>query len=341
VHVSLRASYGPVAEASGAAVPLLPYLDGFTLGEGRTPLRPMPGLARQLGIARLGIKDESRNPTGSHKDRMSAMGVAQALDFGAHTLVLASSGNAALSAAHYAQMAGLACEVATYEDMPEAYVRALDAAGARRFGFADNAGRWAFVRECARQPGYFALTNHHLPALGSAPLAIEGYKPIARECLEQGGLPDHLLVPTARGDLLWGLYAGFCELLAAGHITRLPRLWAVEPFARLSRVLEGGALHGDYPGRTDQFSTAGATVTYLQWQAVTASGGGAVVVGDDEARTARRLLAQADLGAELCAAAGLAALRQLRERGAVAPEAHAVLMLTADASRDPSWPDPT
>ncbi|OUL97987.1 pyridoxal-phosphate dependent enzyme [Variovorax sp. JS1663] len=340
VHVSLRASYRTAAETAGAPVPLLPYSEGFTLGEGRTPLRPMPGLAQRLGIARLAIKDESRNPTGSHKDRMSAMGVAQALDFGAHTLLLASSGNAALSAAHYAQMAGLACEVATYDDMPAAYVRALDAAGARRFSFADNAGRWGFVRERAREPGFFALTNHSLPALGSAPLAIEGYKPIALECLEQGGLPDHVIVPTARGDLAWGVYAGFRELLAAGHITRLPRLWAIEPFGRLARVLEGGALHADYPGLTDQFSTAGATVTFLQWQAVTASGGGAVVVSDDEARAARRLLAQSDVSAELCAAAGLAALRQLRERGAVAPESHTVLMLTADASRDPSWPDP-
>ena len=94
------------------------------------------------------------------------------------------------------------------------------------------------------------------------------------------------------------------------------------------------------PASTVQFSTAGATVTFLQWQAVVATGGGAVVVGDDEARAARRLLAQAGVSAELCAAGGLAALSQLRERGAIGADAHVVLMLTADASRDPSWPDP-
>jgi threonine synthase len=318
----------------------MPYTQSFTLGEGCTPLRPMPELARRFGIARLGIKDESSNPTGSHKDRMTAIGVTQALDFGAHTLVLASSGNAAVSAAHYAQAAGLACEVATYDDMPAAYARALDVAGARRFAFADNAGRWAFVRERARQAGFFALTNYSLPALGSAPLAIEGYKPIAHECLEQDGLPDHVVVPTARGDLTWGIFAGFRDLLAGGRIAKLPRIWAVEPFGRLSRVLEGGALAADYPGRTAQFSTAGATVTFLQWQAVIDSGGGAVVVGDDEARAARRLLAQAGISAELCAASALGALQPLRERGAIAAGDHVVLMLTADASRDPSWPDP-
>ncbi|CAN7571039.1 pyridoxal-phosphate dependent enzyme [Variovorax paradoxus] len=335
VHVGLHASYLP---ESGSPLPM-PYAPGFTLGEGGTPLLDMPELAHEFGVARLALKDESCNPTGSHKDRMTAVGVAQALDFGAHTLVLASSGNAAVSAAHYAWAAGLGCEVATYEGLPAAYARQLDALGARRHAFADNAGRWAFVRERSQHPGYFALTNYRLPALGSAPLAIEGYKPIALECLAEGGLPDHLVIPTARGDLAWGIYAGFRDLLAAGRISRLPRLWLVEPFARLSRVLAGGALDGAYPGHTAQFSTAGSTVTFLQWQAAVASGGGAVVVGDEQARAARQKLTAAGVSAELCAAAGLDALRQLREGNAIAADAHVVLMLTANASRDPSWPD--
>ena len=344
-HVALRASYLPDLEneterAEGHDAIPMPYASGFTLGEGQTPMLEMTELARHFDVARLGLKDESSNPTGSHKDRMTAVGVAQALDFGAHTLVLASSGNAAVSAAHYAWAAGLRCEVATYEGMPATYSRQLDALGARRYVFADNAGRWAFVRERSQYPGYFALTNYRLPALGSAPLAIEGYKTIAPECVADAGLPDHIVIPTARGDLAWGIYAGFRDLLAAGRIPRLPRLWLVEPFPRLARVFAGGAINGSYPGHTAQFSTAGATVTYLQWQAATATGGGAVVVNDDEARAARRLLTAAGVSAELCAAGGLAALRQLRESGAIAADAHVVLMLTANASSDPSWPDP-
>ncbi|WPG38962.1 pyridoxal-phosphate dependent enzyme [Variovorax sp. EBFNA2] len=334
-HVGLRASYRP----GGPDVVPMPYVQGFSLGEGHTPQHDMPALAEQFGVARLSIKDESRNPTGSPKDRLTAMGVAQALDAGAHTLVLASSGNTAVSAAHYAWAAGLGCEVATYEAMPATYARQLDALGARRYVFADNTGRWGFVRERSQYPGYFALTNYRLPALGNAPLGVEGYKAIAEECLQDGGLPDHVVVPTGRGDMAWGIYAGFRELLAAGRIARLPRMWLVEPFPRLSRVLEGGALNGSYPGRTAQLSSAGATVTYLQWQAATASGGGAVVVGDDEARAARRLLTAAGVSAELAAAAGLGAVRQLREAETIAADAHVVLVLTSDASSDPSWPD--
>jgi threonine synthase len=336
VHTSLRASY----RHQPGVRHYLPYSAGVSLGEGDTPLSASQPLAHIVGVAQLHIKDESHNPTGSHKDRMSAIGIAQALDFGAHTVVLASSGNAAISAARYADAAGLACEVATYQGISPAYAHKLDEDGALRFEFADNAGRWAFVAQRAQEPGYFALTNYHIPALGSAPLAIEGYKAIAYECQASGCVPEHIMVPTARGDLAWGIYAGFADLLKAQAIQALPKIWIVEPFARLSYVLGGASLHSNYPGHTEQFSTAGATVTYLQWQAATASGGGAVVVPDVAARKARQLLTQQGYSAELCAAAGLAGAQQLRQQGKVAAHEQVLLILTANASNDPTWPDP-
>ena len=341
VFVSLCARYSKTAGAAHSHY--LPYTSGISLGEGNTPLVDVPLLARAAQVGSLHIKDESQNPTGSHKDRMSAIGVSQALDFGAHTVVLASSGNAALSAARYAHAAGLACEVATYAGMPAAYADLLDVYGARRFEFDDNLGRWAYVAKRAAQPGFFALTNYHLPALGSAPLAIEGYKAIAYECRDDGYLPEHIMVPTARGDLAWGIYAGFRDLLEAGVIDALPKIWIVEPFARLSKVLAGRgshqALHDNFAGHTAQFSTAGATVTYLQYQAATATGGGALVVTDVQARAARALLDDSGFSAELCAAAGLAAIEQLCMLQAVQAHSKVMLVLTANASRDPSYPD--
>lgn len=342
VHVSLRAHYeGPPARTGGGFDPAdhLPYRRAFSLGEGRTPLLEVPALAQLLGIGRLSVKDESRNPSGSHKDRMSAAGVSQALDFGVGTLVLASSGNAAVSAAQYARAAGLRCEVASYDGMPGIYARRLKTLGALRHAFPDNEQRWAYVDGRAREGDCLALTNHRLPALGSAPLAIEAYKAIAYECQAEGCVPEHIVVPTARGDLAWGIYAGFEDLRAAGAIERLPRIWAVEPFGRLSLVLEQGApLHGSFSGNTAQFSTAGNTATYLQWQAATASGGGAVVAGDEEARAMRSLLAEHDLSAELCTAGALAAVPRLRAQGRLAAQAHVLWILTADARCDPSVP---
>jgi threonine synthase len=251
-------------------------------------------------------------------------------------VVLASSGNAAISAARYAQAAGLRCEVAAYDGMPQVYVKLLDEYGAIRYSFPDNDSRWAFVRERSQQIGYLALTNFSLPALGSAPLAIEGYKLIAQECADEGVLPSDIVVPTARGDLAWGIFAGFRELVQAGVIGTLPRMWIVEPFARLSKVLKGSDLHANHAGQTAQFSTAGATVTYLQYQAACESRGGAVVVNDETAQSAREELRTQGVSAELCAAAAFAAIAKLRSEQHLQASSQVLWLLTADASRDPS-----
>ncbi|HYF17344.1 MAG TPA: pyridoxal-phosphate dependent enzyme [Ramlibacter sp.] len=336
VHVSLAASYIEGAKAGVS----LPFFGAGSLGEGATPCRDLPALARALGVARLQVKDESRNPTGSHKDRMSAFGTAHAQLAGVRTVVLASSGNAAVSAAAYAAAAGLACEVATYDGMPLPYVRELERLGAVRHSFPDNDARWRFVAERARSDDVLALTNHQLPALGSAPLAIEGYKLLAQEIAEAGELPHHVVVPTSRGDLVWGIWRGLRELLAGGRITEMPRLWVSEPIARLSRVLQGEPLHGSYPGVSAQFSTGGHTVTWLQHEAATGSEGGAVFVPDDQARRARWDLREHGLSPELCAAGTLAAAWQLVRSGRIQRDERVLLVLTAASTRDPSWPDP-
>jgi len=312
----------------------LPYTQGVSLGEGGTPCLDLPRLARAYGLRQLSAKHEGMNPTGSHKDRMSAQAVSRALDVGAETVVLASSGNAAVSAAAYCAAAGLACEVATYQDMPEPFARALHRLGARRITFGRGFGRWEHLRRRVEQDGAFALTNYSVPAVGSPAFGVEGYRAVALECVAEGCIPDHVLVPTARGDLLWGLYSGLRDLLQAGLIARMPRLWAVEPFPRLSRVLEGAAPQGEFSGATAQFSIAGSTVTLQQMLAVQRSGGGAVVVGDADASEGSAQLAAQGLWVELCAGACLGALAQLRARGEIASSEHALLLLTAKGDRD-------
>ncbi|MDP4076073.1 pyridoxal-phosphate dependent enzyme [Acidovorax sp. A1169] len=312
----------------------LPYTHGVSLGEGNTPCLTLPRLARSLGIRELTAKHEGVNPTGSHKDRMSAQAVTRALAVGASKVVLASSGNAAVSAAAYCAAAGLPCEIATYRDMPESFARALDRLGARRVAFDQGLDRWTHVRRQVLDEGAFALTNFSVPAVGSPAFGVEGYRAVALECVAEGCVPDHVLVPTARGDLLWGLYSGLRDLLAAGLITHMPRLWAVEPFARLSQVLAGAPAQADFSGSTAQFSIAGSTVTLQQQIAVQRSGGGAAVVGDaDAARGVAELGAQG-LWVELCAGACVGAASQLRRQGRIAPEDHVLLLLTAKGDRD-------
>ncbi|WP_114972156.1 threonine synthase [Rhodoferax ferrireducens] len=312
----------------------LPYMDGISLGEGNTPCLDLSRLARELGIRQLTAKHEGMNPTGSHKDRMSAQGISRALDVGAQTVVLASSGNAAVSAAAYCAVAGLRCEVATYRDMPESYARALYRFGAKRFVFEQSFDRWAHVRQRVEREGAFALTNYSVPAVGSPVFGVEAYRAVALECVADGCVPDHVLVPTARGDLLWGLYSGLRDLLAAGLIPHMPRLWAVEPFPRLSRVLAGESLQAEFAGQTAQFSIAGSTVTLQQKLAVERSGGGVVVMNDMDAAQGVSQLAAQGLWVELCAGSCLSALASLCTRGQILPSEHALLLLTAKGDRD-------
>lgn len=312
----------------------LPYTHGVSLGEGNTPCLALPRLARSLGIRELTAKHEGMNPTGSHKDRMSAQAVTRALAVGAHKVVLASSGNAAVSAAAYCAAAGLPCEIATYRDMPESFARALNHLGARRVAFDRGLDRWTHVRRQVLDEGAFAITNFSVPAVGSPVFGVEGYRALALECVAAGCVPNHVLVPTARGDLLWGLYSGLRDLLTAGLITHMPRLWAVEPFARLSQVLAGAPAQADFSGSTAQFSIAGSTVTLQQQIAVERSGGGAAVVSDADAARGVAELGVQGLWVELCAGACVAAAAQLRRQGRIAPEDHVLLLLTAKGDRD-------
>jgi len=316
----------------------LPYQDGVSLGEGGTPCLELPRLAAELGIGKLSVKHEGMNPTGSHKDRMSAQAIARAMEAGASSVVLASSGNAAVSAAAYCAAAGLQCEVATFRDMPQVFVTALRRLGAKRFAFEEGTQRWDHVRRRVENDGAFALTNYCLPPVGSPVFGVEGYRAVALECAADGCVPDHVMVPTSRGDLLWGIYSGFRDLHATRLIDRMPRLWAVEPFPRLAKVLHGEPAQREFPGDTAQFSIAGGTVTLQQLHAVQRSGGGAVVVDDKSANKGTASLAREGLWVELCAGSGVAAVTQLLADNRIARSDHVLLVLTAKGDRDPFDP---
>jgi threonine synthase len=119
-----------------------------------------------------------------------------------------------------------------------------------------------------------------------------------------------IYVPVARGDLLWGLYMGFEHLLQTEQIKVMPRLVAVEPFARLSLALTGTSPQAIFVGQSKQSSIAGNTITMQSVLALQRSAGTALVVGDDEAIIARASLAKRGFLFELCAAAAWAAYKR-------------------------------
>ena len=125
-------------------------------------------------------------------------------------------------------------------------------------------------------------------------------------------------------DRLWGILLGWQQLLRAGRIPRLPRLHAVEPYARLSRARGAGDARGLWEGTTDQYSIAGGTVTLQSLEALARSGGSPVEVTDAAAAQAQQRLERLGLATELSSAAALAAVTRLRRAGQLDAESSVV-----------------
>ncbi len=311
----------------------LPVWQPVTLGEGATPCLEADALAKTEGVGQLWLKCESANPTGSHKDRMAAQLVSRARLAGAQRVAAASSGNAGVSLAAYCAAAGLRADIAITRNCPPLQREAMQRFGAHLTAFDDSLARWPHVADLCRNQGAFAGTNYLNPPVGTHPYGVEGYKPIAQEILDACGLPTDIVVPTARGDLLWGILLGWQHLLRAGRIPRLPRLHAVEPYARLARARSAGDARGLWEGSTDQYSIAGGTVTLQALEALRRSGGSPVEVSDAAAAQAQQRLERMGMATELSSAAALAAVTRLRRAGQLDAESSVVLIHTSDGRR--------
>lgn len=316
---------------------LLPLTDFPELGEGNTPLLPLRTLATKLGLAEVYAKDESRGPTGSHKDRMSGLLVARAAQLKRPGVVAASSGNGGHSLGAYAGTAGVACTILSTKKLSEPWKQAALATGATLKIVETSEDRWKVMKEMVEKDGWYPATNFLSPPVGSNPFAVQGCKTIAYEIVEELGQDqvDAVLVPTCRGDLLWGLYEGFVEAHAAKKISHVPRLYAVEPFPRLERILSGE----DYRTKFTQpdhpmVSIGGTTSAYQALEGVKLSRGGACSVTTDQTIRARNELAALGLYLELSSAAALAGLYNLVEAKTVRKGERVVMICTSHGYKE-------
>ncbi|WP_344927589.1 PLP-dependent lyase/thiolase [Saccharopolyspora gregorii] len=305
----------------------LPLRGARTLGEGGTPLFPLPAELAPDGVE-VWVKNEAANPTGSHKDRFSWGAVGRAAAAGCAGVVAASSGNAAVSLAAYAALYGLECDLAVTTAVPAPIVDAVRATGARLHVFEDAEQRWDFVRDRAADPGRLAVTNYVRPAVGSSPFGVDAMRPLGWEVVDGlGRVPEHVLLPTARGDLAFGAHLGLREA-ARRHDRPGPRVHLVEPFPRLSAVRAGASVHDSFPGTATGAPSIGGGSTTVQAQRVLAESGGDPVVADGAAAAAERL-ARHGILLEGASALVLPALHRLHGSGRIAPGETAVLVATA------------
>lgn len=323
--------------------PLLPVSAPrkITLEEGRTPLVDCPGLAEQAGVARLLIKDESRNPTWSHKDRASAVAISDALARGARAVTLASSGNQGISAAAYAARAGLGCVVFVMSSAP-AMARTLIQAYGGMVVATDMVGRWLLMEEGVRRYGWYPMGGWTRTAYTGNPYGSEGYKTIAYEVCQQldWQAPDVVIVPTAGAEVLYGMHRGFVDARRLGWIDRLPRLVAAEPAAGAPtyHALERGLTYipSVKTGPTVALSIGASIGSSRGLFGVRESDGLGAAVSEDEILGAYRLLARHEgLFVEPSSAASIAAALQLGQAGQLARSSTVVCVSTASGMKDP------
>ncbi len=314
----------------------MPYTSWVTLGEGGTPCTSFVSLADELKVAKVFIKNEGLNPSGSHKDRASCMAVTRAIDVGATTIVAASSGNGGVSLALYAAAGGIRCCIVSTPTLSPIYTRAITMTGADLVTVPETPGRWRFVAEMVKERNWFPATNYLDPPVGSNHFGLDGLKTVAYEIFEDMGGEnlEVVVVPTSRGDLIWGLYEGFRQITELGLLKTVPRLFAVEPFPRISRVLAGEEFTGSFPGKTALVSIGGSTVTYQAIEAIRASGGGAVVVNDEDVIRDQLRLAQHGCYTESSSAATLTGLDILLKQGQVSRDASVALVATSNGYKE-------
>jgi len=310
-----------------------------SLGEGRTPLLHLERTGARIGIPHLYLKDESRNPTWSYKDRLAAVATTKALADGADTVVVATTGNHGAASAAYAAAAGMRCVALTLASVPQTMKVLMQAYGAKVVALERSAHRWSLMRLAVEEWGWAPFSGFVDPPIGSNPFGIDGYKSIAYELYGQlHGVPDVVIVPTAYADGLTGIARGFGDMRTLGLSDKIPRMVVAEPLGPFSASLAGT---GDVPATVEArasvaFSIAGCVATYQGVDVLRQTGGEAVVVGDDEGIIVTQLALASEEGVYLEAASvtALQAAARLAARGFVEPGCVVVVIGTSSGLKD-------
>jgi threonine synthase len=303
----------------------------ITLGEGGTPLIPAPALSARTG-ARVYVKFEGMNPTGSFKDRGMTMAVSKAVEHGAKAIICASTGNTSASAAAYATHAGITAAVL----VPEGKI----AMGKLAQAIAHNAhllqvqGNFDDCLNVARD----LADNYPVHLVNSVnPDRIEGQKTAAFEVVEVlGDAPDFHIVPVGNAGNYTAYFRGYSEELARGESTKLPRMFGFQAEGSAPIVL------GHVVKNPETIASAIRIGNPASWQlaieAHETSNGYFGAISDEKILEAHRILsAEVGIFVEPASAISVAGLLERSAAGEIPKDAVVVLTVTGHGLKDPQW----
>lgn len=311
---------------------------------GDTPLYRADGVAREIKVGQVWIKDDGRNPTASLKDRASALVVAKALAEGRNLVTTASTGNAAAALAGLAASVHMPTVIFVPASAPEAKVAQLLVYGAHVLlveGTYDDAFDLCLAASDAY--GWYCRNT------GYNPYTAEGKKTVAYEICEQLGgrpaqfaAPDTILVSVGDGNIISGVHKGLKDLLALGWIGHMPRLIGVQ--AEGSAAMYHAWKDGVHPAHmqpieahtvADSISAGLPRDRVKAMNAVKETGGAFLTVSDEEIIAAIPLLARATgVFAEPAASAAYAGLLKAAAAGMFASDERIVVLITGNGLKD-------
>jgi len=305
-----------------AALPFVPD-DPISMGEGCTPLLP-----RELHGAKVLLKCEWFMPTGSFKDRGASVMLSLLRDQSIKAVLEDSSGNGGAAVSAYAAAGGLAATIMAPESTSPAKTIAMRAAGATVELIPGNRQATSDAAEARAEQIFYASHNWH-------PFFLHGTKTLAYELWEDLGFtaPDNIIVPCGAGSNVLGCEIGFSELLRAGEITRMPRIFAAQPkncapIATAFLADDEAATAEVLPTIAEGTAIAKPIRLHEVLGVLRETRGGAVRLTEDEIANATLDLAHMGLYVEPTSAQVAAAFAKLLASGAITEDQTTILVLT-------------
>ena len=302
-----------------------------TLGRNQTPLAAVAAFGRSIYV-----KNETVNPTWSHKDRLHEVGVGVAKMIGARGVVASSTGNHGAAAAAHAAAAGLPAAIFCHPEASAAAMQMIAAYGGLIAQFDPDKQHDALVAMVDN--GWFPATSMDPLVSGRCnPYGAEGYKSIAYEIVAAlGDTPDAIIVPTASGDTLYGVAKGFAEVT---EVTGLQptRIVAAQPQSAdpLRRSMQVGSFTRAPGAHSVALSVADAASGRHAMAALRRWNGETVTVSEEGICDATLAYARSGLLVEPASAVSLAGSRQLLVEDRIDEDAHIVLLATCAGIK---WP---
>ncbi len=320
-------------------MPVYPDAAVPPLTVGGTPMYDAAPLAADLGIARVWVKDEGRQPTASLKDRASAMAVVKARQFGAEVITTASTGNAAAALAGMCASVGQKNVIFVPKTAPEAKIAQLLAYGstvALVNGNYDSA--FELCLQAAEEYGWYNRNT------GFNPYMTEGKKTAGWEILEdlEWNTPDAIFVSVGDGSIIGGVHKAMKDAVAMGWIEAPPRIYGiqsagsdflVQAFESGEDVLTKSPISADTVA--DSISADLPRDRIKAMRAVTETDGAYLRVSDDDILAAVPVLARGSgVFAEPAGAAAYAGLIEAVNRGLVTATDEVVVLSTGSGLKD-------